>query len=142
MKIAATCCLGLLMILASTARAQPVVPPPSLPCPAPPAKAVIDWAQFRFAPCHTGFNPYELVLSPDTVGSLDLRWSYQTGDMVNSSPAVANGVVYVGSDDGNLYALRASTGEVIWKYASGEPVDSSPAVANGVVYMGSDDGNL
>ena len=56
-----------------------------------------DWAQFRFAPDHKGVNPYENVLSPDTVGNLDLHWSYQTGDHVYSSPAVANGVVYVGS---------------------------------------------
>jgi len=32
-------------------------------------------------------------------------WSYRTGSSVNSSPAVANGVVYVGSDDGKVYAF-------------------------------------
>jgi eukaryotic-like serine/threonine-protein kinase len=32
-------------------------------------------------------------------------WSYATGSPVNSSPAVANGVVYVGSEDGNVYAF-------------------------------------
>jgi len=32
-------------------------------------------------------------------------WSYTTGSVVFSSPAVANGVVYVGSDDGNVYAF-------------------------------------
>ena len=37
-----------------------------------------------------------------------------------SSPAVANGVVYVGSDDGNLYALNASTGAKLWSYATGD----------------------
>ena len=35
-------------------------------------------------------------------------WSYRTrGSYVASSPAVANGVVYVGSDDDNVYALNA-----------------------------------
>jgi outer membrane protein assembly factor BamB len=34
--------------------------------------------------------------------------------MVYSSPAVTNGVVYVGSNDGNLYALYASTGAKLW----------------------------
>ena len=29
---------------------------------------------------------------------------------MQSSPAVANGVVYVGSGDSNVYALNASTG--------------------------------
>ena len=60
-----------------------------------------------------------------------------------SSPAVANGVVYVGAGDGNVYALNAGTGAKLWSYASGKRyMYSSPAVANGVVYIGSDDGNV
>jgi outer membrane protein assembly factor BamB len=51
-------------------------------------------------------------------------------------------VVYVGSDDANLYALNAATGARLWSFATGNGVESSPAVANGVVYAGSDDGNL
>ena len=47
-------------------------------------------------------------------------WSYKTrGNEVSSSlPAVANGVVYVGSDDGNVYALNAITGAKLWSYRS------------------------
>jgi outer membrane protein assembly factor BamB len=52
---------------------------------------------------------------------------------------VANGVVYVGSYDSNLYALNASTGAILWSFATGGNVISSPAVANGVVYVGSGD---
>ncbi len=33
-----------------------------------------DWPQFHFGPDHTGFNPYENVLSPETVGNLT-RWN-------------------------------------------------------------------
>jgi outer membrane protein assembly factor BamB len=61
---------------------------------------------------------------------------------VASSPAVANGVVYVGSDDNNLYALNATTGAKLWSYTTGGYVDSSPSVVKGVVYVGSDDGNV
>jgi outer membrane protein assembly factor BamB len=42
-------------------------------------------------------------------------------------------VVYVGSTDGNLYALNASTGAKLWSDSPGGS-PSSPAVANGVVY--------
>ena len=57
-----------------------------------------------------------------------------------SSPAVVNGVVYVGSFDNNVYALNASTGAKLWSYTTGGAMYfSSPAVANGVVYVGSDD---
>jgi outer membrane protein assembly factor BamB len=61
---------------------------------------------------------------------------------VTSSPAVANGVVYVGSDDGDFYAFDAKTGAALWSAATGGAVESSPAVANGVVYVGSDDASL
>jgi outer membrane protein assembly factor BamB len=55
---------------------------------------------------------------------------------------VANGVVYVGSNDNNVYALNAETGALVWKYTTGVAVYSSPAVANGVVYIGSLDNNV
>jgi outer membrane protein assembly factor BamB len=50
--------------------------------------------------------------------------------------------LYVGDDDGSLYALSARTGQGQWSYSSQGSVISSPAVANGVVYFGSDDGNV
>ena len=95
-----------------------------------------NWRQFHRQDMMR-LNPFENVLSPNTVGSLELKWSYTTGGGVESSPAVANGVVYVGSDDGNLYALDASTGALLWSYTTGDIVFSSPAVANGIVYFGS-----
>jgi outer membrane protein assembly factor BamB len=51
-------------------------------------------------------------------------------------------VVYVGSDDGNVYALKAATGVKLWSFLTGGDVYSSPAVANRVVYFGSEDGNV
>ena len=148
MKIATICWLGLLpLIIGSTVTAQrKVIRPPSPSCDG--YSNVIEWgAQYRFFPCHWGFNPYEVILSPATVGNLALDWTYTMGGdsqgvLDQSSPVVANGVVYVGSIDGNLYALNAGTGALLWKYTTGSAVDSSPAVANGVVYVGSDDNNL
>ena len=34
-----------------------------------------------------------------------LKWSYTVGGQVTSSPVVANGMVYVGSEDGKVYAF-------------------------------------
>jgi outer membrane protein assembly factor BamB len=110
-----------------------------------------NWAQFHFAPDHDGLNPYEKVLSPSNVGTLGLDWSYTIAAAspgehagVDSSPAVANGVVYVGSDfvGNNVYALKASTGAKLWQFTTGGGVDTSPAVANVVIYVGSDDFNV
>jgi outer membrane protein assembly factor BamB len=50
-------------------------------------------------------------------------------------------MLYIGSEDWNLYALNATTGAFVWSYAAGYPVFSSPAVANGVVYVGCDNHN-
>jgi outer membrane protein assembly factor BamB len=59
-----------------------------------------------------------------------------------SSPAIgADGTIYVGSWDYNLYAVKPD-GTLRWKFAAGNPVFSSPAIgADGTVYFGSD-GNL
>ena len=46
-------------------------------------------------------------------------WSYKTGGRIDSSPAVAYGVVYVGSYDYNLYALDAGTGAKLWSVHNG-----------------------
>jgi len=40
-----------------------------------------------------------------------VKWKFHTGGMVFSSPAVVGGVVYVGSNDGNLYAVDLSSGK-------------------------------
>jgi len=93
------------------------------------------WTAFRHDSTHSG---YSTSTAPTTNQSL---WNF-TGDSVFSSPAVVGGVVFVGSVDGNLYALNATNGDHIWNFTTGSWVWSSPAVASGVVYIGSDDGNV
>ncbi len=100
-----------------------------------------DWAQFHFDAQHTGFNPYENVLSPQTVGNLTTRWQYTIGITPSSSPTVVNGVVYVGgrgSTEQDLYAFDAGTGALLWKFPALVNDSGGPAVVNGVVYFGGD----
>jgi outer membrane protein assembly factor BamB len=53
---------------------------------------------------------------------------------------VANGVVYVGDDGGNLIAFRESDGQELWTATTQSAfVLSSPIVANGVVYAATQD---
>ena len=63
-------------------------------------------------------------------------------DIFTSSPAVANGKVYFGSGDGNIYAADAQTGVLQWKFATKDVVHSSPAVVGNAVYIGSWDSYL
>lgn len=79
-----------------------------------------------------------------TITLTDALWQYPTGDEVTSSPAVgADGTVYVGSNDGYLYAI-ASDGTLKWRGTTANSIDlASPAVgADGTVYVGSSDGYL
>ncbi len=94
-------------------------------------------------PRHTRTNPYENVLTRFNLSGLDQAWAYATGNTISdSSPAVANGVVYIGSTSGSFYALDAATGAKQWSSVTGGRVYSSPAVANGMIYIGSEDGNV
>jgi outer membrane protein assembly factor BamB len=72
-----------------------------------------------------------------------LKWRYQTGGMIYSSPAIStNGTIYVGSNDSYLYAV-SEDGVLRWRHQTGGPVRSSPAVGpDGTIYVGSDDGCL
>jgi outer membrane protein assembly factor BamB len=101
-----------------------------------------DWAAFRFGQRHKGVNIYENVLGVRNVSGLDVAWTAAVGSVVFSSPAVAGGIVYVGSRDSNVHAFDAATGAQLWSAPTGYFVDSSPAVANGVVYVGSGDSKL
>ena len=67
-----------------------------------------------------------------------LSWSYSAGSRdVRSSPAVADGFVYVGSNSGFLYML-STDGVLQWSKDTGGAVRSSPVVAYGMVFVGSD----
>ena len=96
-----------------------------------------DWTMFRQDPNHSGYT-----VDNSSSNSAKLLWNYTTGRMVQSSPAVAYGCVFVGSRDSQVYCLNASSGELIWKYPIRYEVWSSPAIYGLNVYVGADDGYL
>jgi outer membrane protein assembly factor BamB len=66
-------------------------------------------------------------------------WSFKCEDEVRSSPAVGNGMVYVGVYDNNLYAVDAKMGKFRWKYPTEGGIASSPHVYRDKVLIGSED---
>ena len=67
-------------------------------------------------------------------------WRYQTGDVVETRPAVVGGVVYFGSNDNFVYALDAATGKSLaWRYRTGDDLVSSIEEAGGRVFARSKD---
>ena len=102
-----------------------------------------DWVQFGFDAGGSRFNNTESAISTANVSTLVQRFSAPTGAAIYfSSPAIANGVVYVGSEDDKFYAFNASSGTLLWTANTTNIVASSPAVANGVVYVTDDNGIL
>ncbi|HSV48900.1 MAG TPA: PQQ-binding-like beta-propeller repeat protein, partial [Candidatus Acidoferrales bacterium] len=91
-----------------------------------------NWEMFRSDPSQSGnIKPYDSALMPKQ------NWtSFISDGGIYSSPAVANGVIYIGAGDGNLYALNASSGARIWNLTllTGD-VASTPAVIEDTVYI-------
>jgi outer membrane protein assembly factor BamB len=104
------------------------------------ASCDFDWLMFRFGSPHTGFTP-DTSISKDAVasGSLVLNWTSTTGGGISSSPAVANGVVYVEAVAFDAAATTNCSGSPktcapLWTTTAG----GSPAVVGGVEYVNSD----
>lgn len=92
-----------------------------------------DWTRFRLNV--SGNNAY---------GSTEIQtpvadWKYATGDVIESSAAVVDGVVYVGGHAKRLHAIDQVTGKLKWEFDVGGWVRATPSVAEGVVYFGADD---
>lgn len=84
-------------------------------------------------------NPF---LQFGTTRLWETRWTIPTDYSILSSPIVADGVVYIGSQDHKLYALDARKGTKYWTFTTGDVIDSSPTIVNGVVYINVGDGKL
>ncbi len=67
-----------------------------------------------------------------------LKWAFETGGGVVSSPAIgSDGTIYLGSNDGNLYAINPD-GSLKWTFSTGGAVHSRPAIGpDGTIYVGS-----
>jgi len=98
--------------------------------------ASADWPTFHSDASHSGVGA-----GNSTVNSTIL-WRFDTGNKVWSSAAVVGDMVFVGSSNGNVYALNASSGSEIWSHATNGEVRSSPSISGGMVYVGSMDNKV
>ncbi|MCZ7399112.1 MAG: PQQ-binding-like beta-propeller repeat protein [Candidatus Methanoperedens sp.] len=66
-----------------------------------------------------------------------------TGKVIESSPALGDGIFIFGSNGGLIIAIDAATGKQKWSYDTGpSDIKSSPLIAGGTVFVGSDDGSI
>src|ERR1700754_1067852 len=118
MKLRIMGCVALLMLVGSVAGAQRMAQQADQ-CSGVTKNPNASWPSFRHDLCNAGYNRDEHILSVDNVRHLALKWKYPTGRSIYGAPVVVNGIMYLGSGDGYLYALNAETGGLVWKYKTG-----------------------
>jgi len=129
--VKSTLSLALLWFLAG-GTGQSERPAPALDSPAA-SSAIIDWPLFRGTRGLLGVAPGALPEEPE------LLWTFETAGAVTSSPVIADGRVYFGSDDAKLHCVDAATGEALWAFATEDMIEAPPMVVDGSVYIGSND---
>ncbi|MGD9158508.1 MAG: PQQ-binding-like beta-propeller repeat protein [Desulfobacteraceae bacterium] len=101
-----------------------------------PANPDGDWPRFHGNRAQSGYVTGRL---PD---KLSLVWRFKAGDEVKSSPAIVDGIVYVGSSDKHVYAIDIQTGKPVWSALLDDEIEASPTVNNNAVYIGTLKGTL
>ncbi len=90
------------------------------------------WPQFRGNAQLTGFSPSGMP------GNVRLLWTFEAGESIESSAAIAGGAVFVGTQKGELLSLDLGNGKLRWRYQAQTGIgESSPAVSRaGTVFVG------
>ncbi len=72
------------------------------------------------------------------MGNQTERWRFKTGGDIKSTASVSEGIVYITSWDGSLYAINITTGISRWSFSTGTSSMSSPTVdaESGMVFFG------
>ena len=115
----------------------------------------VNWPSYLFGRFHNSYQSGADAITPANATSLTMSWQDSIG--VLSSPTVYNGVIYIGADNGNFYALNESTGAVLWNkvigtvkgttcgsrgFASTATVTLDPTTGKPAVYVASPTGYL
>jgi len=94
---------------------------------------------------HIAIDAKESLSGAITFTIVDSLWQFSTGSAITGSPAIGvEGIIYVGSTDGNLYAISPAGAQLL-AYQTGGLIDTcSPAITpdGTAVYVGSFDGSL
>ncbi len=105
--------------------------------PSPMGPTIDPWFMNRYNETHSGAT---VAKAPSAFTTF---WSNSTPGNTWSSPAIADGKVFIGSGNA-MYAFDLDTGRRVWRTPTDSPVPggygvtSSPAYANGLVFFGAD----
>lgn len=99
-----------------------------------------EWPEFGYDAANTGHNPGGTG-PVEEIGGL---WRSQLDGRATAQPAVADGVVYLASQDGRVYAFDTESGEsrAGWPVELDGPTGCPPAVVDGTLYVGDSTGTI
>jgi polyvinyl alcohol dehydrogenase (cytochrome) len=114
-----------------------------------------DWPEHGFDLSNHAYNFRERIVRASTASHLRTKWVFAVNEMVPTTPAVVDGIVYFGTWEGVLYAVDAQTGQKLWSFDAralvgdesawkkrGIGIRSGITVNNGRVYFGDTAGYL
>lgn len=90
-----------------------------------------SWPVFRGSAGLTGIAEGSLPDNPK------LLWTFKTQYEIKSSPVVGLKKVFIGSNDGYVYALDLESGSKIWAFNTEDDVEAAPLLVDSIVYVGS-----
>jgi outer membrane protein assembly factor BamB len=114
-----------------------------------------NWPAYLFNVQHSSYHSSAKAITPSNASTLVQAWRLKVG--VLSSPTVYRGVIYIGAQNGNFYALNEATGTVIWQdtigtitattcgprgFASTATVATDPSTKKLTVYVASATGYM
>ena len=83
--------------------------------------AALDWPQYLHGPQHSSVSP-ATAFTPANAASAGQVWHWQPpvipgkpAPLLDASPTVAAGRVYIGAQSGRFYALNEATATVVWR---------------------------
>ena len=85
-----------------------------------------DWPTYLSYNGRSGFNGYETILNPKTIGSVKVHWMARAGGAISAQPVEANGLIYWGSWDGYEHAMDVH-GRQIWARYLGRTITCGSA---------------
>jgi len=71
-----------------------------------------------------------------------IRWTYQTGDTINTPPIVTSRALLFASQDGSLYSVTINNRQLVFQFETDAPISASLAEFGKSIYLASEDQNL
>ena len=104
------------------------------PAPLANVAALASWNGFGVDSSNSRYQPKPGMTAAD-VPKLKLKWAFgfPGGTQAYGNPAIVGGRVFVGSDNGTVYALDAQTGCTHWSFKADGGVRTAPSVGDPVM---------